>query len=118
MKAEIRKFIEEKNKELNQDHQVKNIDFVKMYNYGIHPIACFEIETSNDNNPYWLTYVSKEESGFPNAIYNVNMFNHQTLEEMDTDVFLATFNFHIGMMSSGVKNLELIMNEAKTATKH
>lgn len=118
IKDEIRRFIDTKNKEMKKDHQVKDIEFVKLFNYGKDPIACFEVETNNDDNPYWITFVSKEDSNIPNAIYNVNMFNHQTLEDMDIDVFLATFNFHIGMMSSGIKNMELIMEESANATKH
>jgi hypothetical protein len=118
-KDEIRKFINEKNKELKNDRKIKNIDFIKMFSYGKNPIACFEVETDDDEKgPYWLTYVSKEDSGIPNAIYNVNMFNHQVLEEMGIDVFLATFNFHVGMMSSGLKSMELLIEESNNATKH
>ncbi|MBC8427351.1 MAG: hypothetical protein H8D97_00520 [Proteobacteria bacterium] len=119
IKKEILDFIQKKNDETKTNRKVKNIEFIKIFNYGKKPIACFEVETDDEENgPYWLTFISREDSDIPNAIYNVNMFNHQIIEEMGIDIFLATFNFHIGMMKSGMKSIEILMEEAKNATKH
>lgn len=114
----IKEFIEEENKKHDKNIKVLGVSLTKTFNYGEYPVVCFKIETDDGENPYLLTYLSKEESDIPSAIYNVNMFNLQTLDDMNMDVVDATFRFHIGTMKTGKKNLEILMQEAENATIH
>lgn len=99
--------------------KVLKADYIKTYQYGTAPVLCFEVETINPDNPFWLVFVNGDvELNMPNAAYNVNLFNHQTLDEMGLDVFQATFNYHIGMVISNTTNTEQNLREAKSATKH
>jgi hypothetical protein len=117
VKDKIKEFMQ--SKKLTGGGQVKQIEFQRAFQFGAEPILCFEIETNNGKNPYWIVFVTvKEDTDIPNAAYSVNLFDYETIEELGIDVFHATFNYHIGMMLTHQKNMEYVMEEAKHATKH
>lgn len=117
VKDKIKEFI--MSKKLGGNGQVKQIEFQRAFQFGAEPILCFEIETNNEANPYWIVFVTvKEDTDIPNAVYNVNLFNYNTIDKMGIDVYHATFNYHIGMMLTHNKNMDLLLEEAKHATKH
>jgi len=116
VKIQIIKFIEEKDP---GEHIVKSINLVNTFQFEDESINCFQIRTSNIKYPNWIMFVSNNSnSNIPNAIYNEDLFNPETLKEMQLNITHAVFNFHIGTMIYGISITRRLLDESKDATKH